>query len=279
MRIATWNIKSFNNRDQETLNELEHHRIDICALQETKKKGKGQRQYGEYLVIYSGVDKHERAKEGVALAVHKRYQNNIRECAYISSRIISIGFETKNQKLNIISVYAPEDNKPKQERESFYDQLQDTIQSLPQNQPLIVLGDFNARVGNNEIPGIKQRFNEDILNDNGELMINLCTLSEMRINNTFFDHKDQYKYTFTNSRGFKSIIDYIVTSRHLHPKQILDVRTLNSANVGSDHSLLLAKITLECTPKNRQGPSLQQQKINIESLWDTSVRKLYEKRL
>lgn len=129
------------------------------------------------------------------------------------------------------------------------------------------------------MPGIKQRFNEDILNDNGELMINLCTLSEMRINNTFFDHKDQYKYTFTNSRGFKSIIDYIVTSRHLHPKQILDVRMLNSANVGSDHSLQLAKITLECTPKNRQEPALQQQKINIESLWDTSVRKLYEKRL
>ena len=105
-----------------------------------KKKRKGQKQYADYLVIYSGVDKHERAKEGVALAVHKKYQKNIHECGYISSRILTTRLETENQKLNIVSVYAPEDNKSKQERESFYDQLQDTIQSLPQDQPLIILG-------------------------------------------------------------------------------------------------------------------------------------------
>ena len=41
MRFATWNIKSLNNRDQETLKELNDNNIDICAIQETKKKGRG----------------------------------------------------------------------------------------------------------------------------------------------------------------------------------------------------------------------------------------------
>ena len=89
-------------------------------------------------------------------------------------------------------------------------------------------------------------------------MINLCTFNELRINNTFFDHKDQHKFTFTNTRGFKSIIDYIVTSRHLHPSQILDIRTLNSADVGSDHSLLLGKINLKLTSQKNREPPLQQ---------------------
>ena len=45
MLLTTWNIKTFNGKDQETLYELKDNNIDICVLQETKKKGKGQKQY------------------------------------------------------------------------------------------------------------------------------------------------------------------------------------------------------------------------------------------
>lgn len=47
MRFTTWNIKSFNNKEQETLKEPKDNKIDICTLQETQKKGKGQIQYNE----------------------------------------------------------------------------------------------------------------------------------------------------------------------------------------------------------------------------------------
>lgn len=56
---------------------------------------------------------------------------------------------------------------PKQERKSFYGQLHDVMQSLSHDQPMIILGDFNARIESSEIPGVKQIFNENILNDNG----------------------------------------------------------------------------------------------------------------
>ncbi|XP_030754777.1 craniofacial development protein 2-like [Sitophilus oryzae] len=280
LRFATWNIKSFNNKDQETLKELKDNKIDICALQEMKKKGKSQLQYDDYLVIYSGVEKQTRAEEGVAIAVTRKYQSNIRDCSYLSSRMLVVRMKTEDQKLNIVSVYSPEDNKPKQERKSFYNQLQNTIQSLPSDQQkILILGDFNARIGNQIIPGIKQRFNENVLNDNGELMIDLCTFNKLRINNTFYDHKEQHKFTFSNTRGHRSTIDYIVTNRYIHPLQILDIRTLNSADVGSDHSLLLAKIKLKFKPHKKLGRATQEVKINIESLWDLSIKQLYEKRL
>lgn len=100
-------------KDREIVNELEHHKRYICALQKTKKKGKGQKQYGGYMVI-GGVKKHERAKEEVALTIHKRFLHSFRERIYVSSRILSIRLETKDQMLHI-SVYAPEDNQSKKE--------------------------------------------------------------------------------------------------------------------------------------------------------------------
>ena len=144
---------------------------------------------------------------------------------------------------------------------------------------MVILGDFNARIGNEVVPGVKQKFNENVLNDNGELMINMCAFTELRINNTFYDHKAQYKFTFTNTRNHKSTIDYIVTNRHIHPQQVLDVRTLNSADVGSDHSLLLGKIRIKLRPQHNYKPTNKVEKINVESLWDPTIKELYENRL
>ena len=53
--------------------ELRDHNIDICVIQETKRKGKVQRMYDDYIAIYSGVSKDGRASEGVALAIHKKF--------------------------------------------------------------------------------------------------------------------------------------------------------------------------------------------------------------
>lgn len=278
LRLATWNIRALNNKDQELIEELKHSNIEICALQETKKKGRGQYQYEDYTLIYSGVQKSKRATAGVGILIHNKYKNSLDGCEYVSERILSIKLKTEGATLHIISAYSPEECKPKDEREAFFKELQRTLDNIPSNEAVIVAGDFNARTGNEIIPGIKQRFNENCLNDNGELLIDLCTFNNLRINNTFFNLPEQYKYTFQNTRGHKSIIDYILTNRNIHPQQIMGVRTLNSADVGSDHSLLLCKIRFnikKATPNKVD----QETKWNIESLWNDATKKLYQDRL
>lgn len=278
LRIATWNITSLNTKDQEVIEELSDRNIDICGLQETKKKGKGQQQYSNYILIYSGVPKDQRAAAGVGILISRKYKNNLESCHYISERIIHVKIALDQQKLNVLSIYSPEDGKPKQQTETFYEELQNTLDSIPNTEPIILLGDFNARIGSDVIHGVKQRFNEEQLNGNGELMINFCAYNELRINNTFFPHKDQYKYTFQNTRGQKSMIDFIVTNRKIHPAQVLDIRTLNSANAGNDHSLLLGKFRLQIKPK-KQPERTKIQRINIDSLWHESTKQLYQDRL
>lgn len=64
MRIGTWNIKSLYNRDQEPMKELKDHKINICTIKETKKKGRGP------IWLLSGVPQNTRAQEGLAFLLH-----------------------------------------------------------------------------------------------------------------------------------------------------------------------------------------------------------------
>ncbi|KAL3265261.1 hypothetical protein HHI36_009475, partial [Cryptolaemus montrouzieri] len=109
-----------------------------------------------------------RAKEGVAVAVHNTYKNNILECSYISSRILAVrirmGSKKSSKIISLLSIQYPEYNKTREEREQFYNQLQQTLEALMRGQLNIFLGDFNARVGDDVIPGIEQRFNGNTLN-------------------------------------------------------------------------------------------------------------------
>lgn len=77
LRIAGWNVRSFNGKDQEIIMELKYHNIDICAISETKKRGKGTSDYNEYILAYSGKPKNERAASGVGILISSRLADHI----------------------------------------------------------------------------------------------------------------------------------------------------------------------------------------------------------
>ncbi|XP_045466584.1 craniofacial development protein 2-like [Harmonia axyridis] len=140
------------------------------------------------------------------------------------------------------------------------------------------MGDRNARIGNNVVQGVKHHFNDEHLNENRKALVDLCDRHNIRINNTFFRHKSQHKITWQNSRGQSSTIDYILSNRAIHATQILDVRSLTSANIGSDHFLALCKLRIYIQ-KKKLSLSPEKEKWNIESLNDPSTRELYQTRL
>lgn len=278
INIASWNIISWGGREQDILNELNNFKIDFCALSETKKKGNGTTKFGNYVLAYSGKKKEERASAGVGLMIHEKFSNNIEEIEYVNERIILVTLKFPNATWYLLSVYAPDISKTKEQRESFYEDLHNIISQIPQHSLLFLMGDLNARVGNKIIPNIKQRFNENVTNENGDLLINLCAMNSLRINNTFFEHKNGHKITWANSRGQESTIDYIITNRNVHPSQVLDVRAFRTADIGSDHRLLIAKVRLSTQLKKRPKP-LVVTKFNMESFQHESVKELYTRRV
>ncbi|XP_055385805.1 craniofacial development protein 2-like [Condylostylus longicornis] len=269
---------SWNSKSDEILIELTRHKIDICAISETKKKGKGSGSYGDYILLYSGKDKNDRAKSGVGILIHKKFENSISDVKYVNDRLLMVTLNYGKSILHLISTYARDINKPAQEIDDFYCKMQNLADSIRADEKLILLGDFNARIGDNVISGIKQRFNENVINENGEKLIEFFSQNLLRINNTFFNHKLQHKYTWSNTRGQQSMIDFIITNRECIPTQILDVRTLTSPNIGSDHGLVLMKFSEKISWQKSKPPEYKE-KFNIESLINDSTKTLYENRL
>ena len=86
----------------------------------------------------------------------------------------------------IIQVYAPTSNA--EEAEQFYEDLQDLLELTPQKDVLFIIGDWNAKVGSQETPGVTGKFGLGVQNETGQRLIGFCQENALVIANTFFQH-------------------------------------------------------------------------------------------
>ena len=106
--------------------------LDILSVKETKKKGKGSQNIGDFLFNYSGKSKDSRASSGVGLILNEGFKNSIHNINYINERLLKVTICLDNNYLHIYSTYAPDISKPKEEREDFFSLLHDNLQTIPQ---------------------------------------------------------------------------------------------------------------------------------------------------
>jgi len=90
----------------------------------------------------------------VALIVDKRVQNEVLRCNLKNDRRISVCFQGKPFNITIIQVYAQTSNAEEAEAERFYEDLQDLLERTPKKDTLFLIGDWNAKVGSQETPGV-----------------------------------------------------------------------------------------------------------------------------
>ena len=88
--------------------------------------------------------------------------------------MISVRFQGKPFNITLIQVYAPTSNTEEAEVERFYGDLQDLLELTPKNDVLFIIGDWNARVGNQETPGVTGKFGHRIQNEAGQRQIEFC---------------------------------------------------------------------------------------------------------
>ena len=89
---------------------------------------------------------------GVAITINKRVPNAVLGCDLKSDRMISVRFQGKPCNIIVIKVYAPTSNA--EEAEQFYEDLQDLPELIPKIDVLFIIGDWNAKVGSQETPGV-----------------------------------------------------------------------------------------------------------------------------
>jgi len=86
-------------------------KMDVVVLTETKKKGTGSEALGNYIHLFSGVKKYERARRGVSILTNKKWKGSIKSWEAIDERTLKLDMNIWGYKLTIIAIYAPnEDN-------------------------------------------------------------------------------------------------------------------------------------------------------------------------
>ena len=110
-------------------------------------------------------------RNGVAIMVNKRAQNAVLGCNLKNNRMISIYFQGKPFNITVIQVYAPTSNTEEAEVEQFYEDLQDLLDLTPKKDVLFIIGDWNAKVGSQETPGITGKFGLGVCKEAGQRLI------------------------------------------------------------------------------------------------------------
>ena len=108
-----------------------------------------------------------------------------------NNRMISVRFQGKPFNITVIQVYAPTSNAEAAEVERFYEDLQDLLELTRKNDVLFIIGDWNAKVGSQETPGVTGKFGLGVQNEAEQRLIEFCQENALVIANTLFQQHKQ----------------------------------------------------------------------------------------
>ena len=115
--------------------------------------------------------------------------------------MISVRFQSKPFNIMVIQVYAPTSNAEEAEVEWFYEDLQDLLELTPKKDVFFFIGDWNAKVGSQETPGVTGKFGLGVQNEAGQRLIEFCQENAQVIANTLFPQHKRRLYTWTSLDG------------------------------------------------------------------------------
>ena len=133
--------------------------------------------------------------------VNKRVQHAVLGCNLKNDRMIFVRFQGKPFNITVIQTYASSSNAEEAEVEWFYEDLQGLLERTPIKDVLFITGDWNAKVGSQETPGVTGKFGLGKWNEAGQRLIEVCKENALVIANTLFQQHKRRLYTWTSPDG------------------------------------------------------------------------------
>ena len=179
--------------------EMTRVNIDILGISKLRRTGMGEFNSDDHYIYYYGQESFRR--NGVAIIVNKRVQNAVLGCKLKNDSIISVHFQGKPFNIMLIQVYALTSNAEKAEVERFYEDLQDLLELKSKKDVLFIIGNWNAKVGSQETPGVTGKFGLGVWNEAGQRLIEFCQENTLVMANTLFQQHKRSLYTWTSPDG------------------------------------------------------------------------------
>ena len=196
--------------------------------------------------------------------VNKRVQNAVLGWNLKNNRMISVRFQGKPFNITVIQVCAPTINAEEAEVEWFYEDLQDLLELTPKKDVFFIIGDWNAKVGSQEIPGVTGKFGLGVQNEVEQRLTEFGQENALLKANTLFQQHKRRLYTWTLPDGqYWNQIDYILCSQRSRTS-IQSTKTRPGTDCGSDYELLIAKFRLKL---KKVGKTTRPFRYDLNPLW------------
>ena len=227
--------------------ELKRLNVDIATLQETRLADSASLKEKDYTFYWHGKSSNEPRVHGVSFAVGNTLLSTIEPGSNGSERLLTLRLNTTAGPVTLISVYAPTLSSTPDAKDEFYENLAATISSIPSKEQLVLLGDFNARLGadRDSWPSCLGQFGVGRMNENGQRLLELCTYHNLCIANSFFKTKPQHKVSWRHPRSKHWHQLDLILIRRSAIKNVRHTRSYHSADCDTDHSLVCCTIRMQ----------------------------------
>ncbi|KAI5715325.1 hypothetical protein M8J77_014185 [Diaphorina citri] len=196
-RIGTLNVGSMTGKGRELVDMMERRRVQILCVQETRWKGNKAKELGEgYKLFYSGAN--EAGRNGVGIILNNELKTTVVSVNRRNDRIMTMKLDSEDI-INIMSVYAPQAGCEDEEKDTFWNELKQEIDSIPREERVIIGGDLNGHVGRkgNETRGrVHGGWSVGVENEEGRRIVDFALASDMALFNTFFEKQDKHLITY-----------------------------------------------------------------------------------
>ncbi|KAK3535543.1 hypothetical protein QTP70_016813, partial [Hemibagrus guttatus] len=175
---------------------MERRKVDILCVQETRWKGSKARSIGAgFKLFYYGVDS---KRNGVGVVLKEEFVRNVLEVKKVSDRVMSLKLEIEGVMLNVVSGYAPQVGCELEEKERFWSELDEVMESIPTGERLVIGADFNEHVGegNRGDEEVMGRFGVKERNLEGQMVVDFAKRMDMAVVNTYFQKREEHRVTY-----------------------------------------------------------------------------------
>ena len=244
LNIGTWNIRTMARPGKlaNVIGEMRRAELDILGLAEVRWKEGGEFISEGIKVGYAGGDK---SQNGVAILMSDRVARCVTRVERVEDRMILVTIRGHPVDITIMQVYMPTSTHDEEEVDAMYEKIERCLENIKGTDYVVVMGDWNAVVGEGEQEGIIGKFGLGSRNERGEKLTEFCKRQRLVATNTWFQQEKRRRYTWKAPGDRERYqLDYIMV-RQRYRNSVKNSRTLPGADADTDHNMVAMTVSLQ----------------------------------